>query len=155
MASKYIPKEYQKPVPMLAIKCKINGQPIKAVIDSGCNSTVMSQRAAERCGLTKIIDPEGKGKAKGSGVGTTDVNGLLHFVLIEAENTALPCTIAVIYQLPVELLLGLDILLHHVISIDMTSKCLVIGSTGINISCTNFIENCHDRVLDFISLKAN
>jgi len=33
MAHKYIPKQYQSPVPMLAIKCKINGHAIKVVID--------------------------------------------------------------------------------------------------------------------------
>jgi len=87
-----------------------------------------------------MIDLEGKGRAKGNGKGKTNVIGVnsigvMHFVLIEVEDIALPCTIAVLDFLPVELLLGLDILLHHAISIDMSTKSLIIGSTGINIKC--------------------
>merc|ERR1712110_358122 len=153
LGMKYIPEKFRKPVPMLAIRAKINGVPIKAVVDSGCNSTVMSQNVAERCGISKLIDLEGCGKAKGSGVGTSTVNGVIHFALIETENIALPCTIAVLEDLPAELLLGLDILLHHMISIDLISKSLVIGSTGIRVACANFVENFHDGVMEFLSIQ--
>ena len=122
LATKYTPRKYQKPVPMLVVNWMISGLAIKSVIDSGCYSTVIPQKAADRAGLGYLIDPSGTGKAKGSGVGTVQVNGLLHSILLEVENVPLPCTIAWIEELPVELGIRLDKLIHHLISIDLNEK---------------------------------
>ena len=41
---------------MLYINASINKVPIQAFVDSGAQSTIMSQSLAERCGLMRLVD---------------------------------------------------------------------------------------------------
>ena len=68
-----------------------------------------------------------KSIAEGCGKGDTVVCGLIHFVLIEIGNVALPSSIAVVDQMPTELLLGLDFLIHHRVTVDLRYGSLQIG----------------------------
>lgn len=124
LSLEHIPKVYRNPVPMLRMSCNINGQSIRAIIDSGCNITVMSKQAAKRCGFRKIIDPQERIKVRGAGGGATYVIGVMHCTLIEIGDFSIPCTVVILDKLSEELILGLDILLHRMIDIDIRSKSL-------------------------------
>src|SRR3546814_9838134 len=52
---------------MLYVDIEINSQPIKAFVDSGAQSTIISHRMAERCGLLRHMDTRFAGEARGVG----------------------------------------------------------------------------------------
>ncbi|KAI8115362.1 Protein DDI1 like protein 2 [Lucilia cuprina] len=115
-------------VTMLYINCKVNGVPVKAFVDSGAQTTIMSSACAQRCNVTHLIDTKWSGIAKG--VGTQRITGRIHMGKLQIENDYLVSSFTVLEQQPMDMLLGLDMLKRHQCNIDLQRNVLRIGTTG-------------------------
>ncbi|CAH8488421.1 unnamed protein product [Schistosoma turkestanicum] len=122
-ALEYYPETFGQ-VSMLFINCKIKGHHIKAFVDSGAQSTIMSENCARRCNLDSLIDKRWAGKAYG--VGTQTIIGRVHNGSIEIGCVFLPTSFIVLKDQTMDLLIGLDMLKRHQCCIDLKRNVLVI-----------------------------
>jgi hypothetical protein len=112
---------------MLYVDTKINGHPIQAFCDSGAQSTIMSKKIAEQCGLSDYIDTRFEGTAVG--VGTGKILGRIHMVQLQIGDYYFPCSVTVMddpapgaSEMP--FLFGLDMMKRHTCQIDLERGCL-------------------------------
>ena len=117
---------------MLYVNLEINGHCIKAFVDSGAQSTIMSVNCAERCGLTRLIDTRYAGEARG--VGTCKILGRVHIAQMKIGETFFPISITVLEKNDVDFLFGLDMLKRYRCMIDLADNCLRIDGGRENIS---------------------
>ncbi|QLQ79576.1 hypothetical protein HG537_0C02230 [Torulaspora globosa] len=122
-ALEYTPEMFTS-VHMLFVSLEINGHPVKAFVDSGAQTTIMSTRLAETTGLTRLIDKRFIGEARGVGVGK--ILGRIHQAQIKIETQYIPCSFTVL-DTHVDLLLGLDMLKRHQACIDLQKDVLRIA----------------------------
>lgn len=126
-ALEYLPESFAE-VKMLYIKCRVNGVDLKAFVDSGAQSTIMSKACAERCNVLHLIDGRYSGIARG--VGTQKIFGKIHLVQLEINGDFLPSSFMILERQPMDMLLGLDLLRRYQCKIDLQKNVLHIGTTG-------------------------
>lgn len=126
-AMEYNPETFGTVI-MLYINCHVNGFPVKAFIDSGAQTTIMSAACAERCNIMRLVDTRWAGIAKG--VGVQRIIGRIHMVQMRIEKDFLTTSFSVLAEQPMDMLLGLDMLKRHQCNIDLKRNVLHIGTTG-------------------------
>lgn len=99
---------------MLYIQAKINGVPVKVFVDSGAQSTILSKRCAEHCGILRLVDEKFAGTAVG--VGSARIIGRVHMAPLVIGERHFPCTFTVLDQNDMDCLLGLDMLKRYQVS---------------------------------------
>jgi hypothetical protein len=130
---------------MLYIELKINDRPLQAFVDSGAQTTIMSKKCAQKCGIFDLVDTRFAGIAVGVGTGT--ILGRIHIVELQIGHVRFPCSVTIMDDaaLPsvgpsgtsitgedgdkvapkdMDFLLGLDMLKRHQCCIDLEHQKL-------------------------------
>ncbi|KAF3783839.1 DNA damage-inducible protein 1 [Nymphaea thermarum] len=118
-------------VVMLYVDMEVNGVPLKAFVDSGAQSTIISKSCAERCGLLRLLDQRYKGIAHG--VGQSEILGRIHVAPIKIGHVFYPCSFMVLDSPNMEFLFGLDMLRKHQCTIDLKENVLRVGGGEVSV----------------------
>ncbi|KAH6768138.1 ubiquitin family protein [Perilla frutescens var. frutescens] len=129
-ALEYNPEAFARVV-MLYVDMEVNGVPLKAFVDSGAQSTIISKSCAERLGLLRLLDTRYKGIAHG--VGQSEILGRIHVAPIKIGSIFYPCSFMVLDAPNMEFLFGLDMLRKHQCIIDLNENVLRVGGGEVSV----------------------
>lgn len=109
-------------VSMLYVDMEVNGNKLKAFVDSGAQMTIMSKSCAASCGILRLMDTRFRGTAVG--VGKAEILGRVHMAPLKAGGCHIPVSITILDQEGMDFLFGLDNLKRHQCSIDLQKHLL-------------------------------
>ena len=118
-AEEYMP-ETLFPVHMLFINLEINKKKVVALVDTGAQSTIMSQ---------DLCDTRYSGIAQG--VGTSRIIGVVHAAQMKIQNKVLMAKITVIENSSIGFIFGLDNMRAHRCTIDLNKAGLIFPDIGV------------------------
>jgi DNA damage-inducible protein 1 len=124
---------------LLYIPIDINGTNTVALIDTGAQMTIMSKSFAEKCGLSNLIDEKYVGNAVG--VGERKIIGKIWFSDMQVGIYSLPCSFAVLEDISLDILIGIDMLKTHNCTIDLHNRCLRIANHQVDFVVAELIHN--------------
>ena len=127
-AEEYMP-ETLFPVHMLFINLEINKKKVVALVDTGAQSTIMSQTLCEQCDLFNLCDTRFSGIAKG--VGTGRIIGTVHAAQMKIQNKVLMAKITVLENSSIGFIFGLDNMRAHRCTIDLKVNGLIFPDIGV------------------------
>ena len=127
-AEEYMP-ETLFPVHMLFINLEINKKKVVALVDTGAQSTIMSQALCEKCDLFNLCDTRFSGIAKG--VGTGRIIGTVHAAQMKIQNKVLMAKITVLENSSIGFIFGLDNMRAHRCTIDLKENGLIFPDIGV------------------------
>lgn len=127
-AAEYNP-ESLFPVHMLYINVEINKHKTAALIDTGAQSSFMSENLCKTCGLINLMDKRFQGIARG--VGASKILGVIHSAEIKIMDKIILARINIIENNDVGFVLGLDNLRKHNCNVDLKKNGLVFPDIGI------------------------
>ena len=117
------------PVHMLYIKLEINKTQIVALVDTGAQTTVVSQYKAEKCGLMNLCDERFQGIVQG--VGVSKIVGVVHAAQLKIEDKFIMCKITVVESVAVDFIFGLDNMRSHRCHVNLEKNKLVFPDVGL------------------------
>ncbi len=130
-------------VSMLYIDAAVNQVFVRAFVDSGAQTTIMSMACARRCNIGHLIDTRFTGIAKG--VGSSKILGRIHMVPMQLGSIFIPISITILEDDSMEFLFGLDNLKRHRCCIDLNSNVLQVGEERIPFLGEAEIKELHER----------
>ena len=117
------------PVHMLYIRLEINKMKIVALVDTGAQTTVVSQYKAEKCGLMNLCDERFQGIVQG--VGESKIIGVVHAAQLKIEDKFIMCKITVVESVAVDFVFGLDNMRSNRCHINLEKNKLVFPDVGL------------------------
>lgn len=132
-ALEHHPEAFAAPVPMLFVRMTVNGHHISGFVDTGAQSSIITEKVAERCGLLRLIDRRFAGVAHG--VGTGKILGRVHSVVVSVGGQHLSCSLNVMEAANLrggpEVIFGLDMLKRHQVVINFVTGTLIIHGEAV------------------------
>ena len=117
------------PVHMLYIKLEINKTQLVALVDTGAQTTVVSQYKAEKCGLMNLCDERFQGIVQG--VGVSKIVGVVHAAQLKIEDKFIMCKITIVESVAVDFIFGLDNMRSHRCHVNLEKNKLVFPDVGL------------------------
>lgn len=120
-ASEYIPKSFER-VTMLYIPAEVNGHPVKALVNTYAQQTLISPGCAEACGILQLIDRRFEGTARGPA--TPNIVGRVYSTQLKFGDLSLRWSVTVVEDSTVDMQVGLDLLKAYRACIDLGNNVL-------------------------------